>query len=326
MLEIILISIAIIVLSIIVLYNAFPAFVFHKSLWGFSKFGRFSEKTIEIDGIAHSYFDNHKKNKPIAIFLHGFTDKKESWFPFILLLAHRYRIIMPDLIGHGKNVKDENISYTFEMQAKFVQHFASALNIQKFHLVGVSMGGAVAGKFAELYQENLLSLTMMSNAGINGNLQPSKMEHLLLKFESYEDKKREIPILPLDMSNKSMKLFKEYLFYNKTIVPNKMFREFMRNAVQNRDFYIKIIEDFLDTESGKFIDPIDEHLKDIHCPVLVIWGKEDAILHHSSVDILKQNLPNQPEVLILDKCGHGSFIEHPTKVKKVLCAFLDKHS
>ncbi len=100
---------------------------------------------------------------PTVIFLHGFTLDHRMWqsqIPLATEFGNKRNIIALDALGHGRSDAPET-GYSRAHRIEDVRQFADALGIERFHLVGHSMGGATAIGFALKHPERLLSMTLI---------------------------------------------------------------------------------------------------------------------------------------------------------------------
>lgn len=283
-------------------------------------------RTIDINGYEINYFDNERADAAVLVLLHGFSDTKESWFPVCNELAKSYRIIAPDMIGHGENKKDASQNHSLQNQADNINEFLAALNIEKAHFIGVSMGGGVSANFAIQHPERTQSISLISPAGINGHANVSKTNTYMQQFATLEEKRANLPMLPTQLDKESLNEFKEYIFYDGSSLPNHIFKEFIRHSVENRIFYLEVLDDFVVPETGEFINGLDGKLNQINCPVLIVWGKQDPLIDVSSAQVFMDSLPQTPELHILDQCGHAPTFEKDKETEAILTAFLAKHA
>ena len=244
--------------------------------------------------------------------------------PFVNKISKDYRIILLDLLGHGDNNRDFKTSHDFVTQANFVNDVTSELNLDKFDVIGISMGGGVAGQFAANFKEKTNSLTLISTAGINDYATPSKMDELMVTKATLEQKKDEFPLLPHKVTKSSLGDFKQYLFYKNMFIPLRLFKVYLNNTVENRDFYIKVLEDFLYADVNVFKNPLNDVLPEIECPINVIWGKQDPLLSSSCVNVITDILDNNLDVTVIDNCGHATIAEQPKETLIAVTTFLDK--
>lgn len=111
---------------------------------------------ILINNFRTSYSD-YGQGLPV-ILLHGFPLSREIWTPQIDAISSRYRLIIPDLRGHGASEATPG-PYTMDLLADDIVALIEGLNLrQKVVLGGLSMGGYVAMAFARRYPEHLAGL------------------------------------------------------------------------------------------------------------------------------------------------------------------------
>jgi pimeloyl-ACP methyl ester carboxylesterase len=77
-----------------------------------------------------------------------------------------YRVIMPDQIGFGKSSKPEHYHFTFHQLARNTRDLLDSLGIERVHVLGHSMGGMVATRFALMFPDSTASLTLMNPLGL----------------------------------------------------------------------------------------------------------------------------------------------------------------
>ncbi|NJK87632.1 MAG: alpha/beta fold hydrolase [Bacteroidales bacterium] len=93
------------------------------------------------------------------VFLHGYLESLDIWEPFTDKLKNTFRIIRIDIPGHGRSgILDE--THTMNKMAEAVKYVVENLSIEKFILVGHSMGGYVTLAFANLFSEMLLGFVL----------------------------------------------------------------------------------------------------------------------------------------------------------------------
>jgi pimeloyl-ACP methyl ester carboxylesterase len=183
------------------------------------------------------------------------------------------------------------------------------------------MGGGIAGELAARYPGQLRSVTFISPAGIHDCSFPSAMDSLMSRYTGVEEKKKHFPLLPETYSRANVALFKRYIFHGSFFAPNRLFRVYMSDILENRDFYIDVLGDFVDIESGDFIDPLDDELEAIRCPVNIIWGRQDPLLHYSCHEKMLEYLPVKPYLTLIEDCGHATIAEKPKLTARAMKRF-----
>ncbi len=96
------------------------------------------------------YYDT-KEEKPVIICIHGMYGRAETWSDFIIHYADRYRVIAPDLRGHGRSSKPDGY-YTIDEMGEDIRELMEMLGIEHAILVGHSMGGGIVGYLAARYR------------------------------------------------------------------------------------------------------------------------------------------------------------------------------
>lgn len=154
--------------------------VFDKDLTGFEypfdvKMFKFTSQnqTLEM-----AYMDLNQKSKNIIVLLHGKNFSGFYWEKIANELVKRnYRVIIPDQIGFGKSSKPMSYQFSFYNLALNTHKLLSSLGVNKYKLVGHSMGGMLATHYTYLYPSEVTKLIMINPIG----LEP------YLKYVEYKD-------------------------------------------------------------------------------------------------------------------------------------------
>ena len=121
---------------------------------------------IDIGGArAHVRDEGNKDGIPIVL-IHGSMGSLHMWEGWVDQLKDRARLISVDLPGHGLTGAWPREEYTIEAYADFIEVLADTLNLDRFALVGHSMGGAVAWTFAATRPDRVSQLILVDSAGI----------------------------------------------------------------------------------------------------------------------------------------------------------------
>jgi len=99
------------------------------------------------------------------VLLHGFTGDSSTWTPFCDKWGGHSRLIIPDIIGHGKTDSPHDASrYQIESAARDIKEILDQLGIKQIDLLGYSMGGRLALTFAILFPEYVRKLILESSS------------------------------------------------------------------------------------------------------------------------------------------------------------------
>lgn len=123
-----------------------------------------TEKAAEDTPIV--YYVSGEDNSECIVFLHAAFADHTQFNPQVNALSEKYRVIVPDLIGHGKSQhiqKGDNI----DQMADYIKVILDSENVRKAHLAGVSLGAVVVQDFANKYPERLKSIACFGGYDIN---------------------------------------------------------------------------------------------------------------------------------------------------------------
>lgn len=105
---------------------------------------------VEANGICIYYETDGPEEAPVLLLLHGALQSGESLAPLRRALKPYFRLLVPDLRGHGKTDNPDG-NLTDERMAADVKAFAEALERPPYMVCGYSMGGSVALRLAHAY-------------------------------------------------------------------------------------------------------------------------------------------------------------------------------
>lgn len=116
--------------------------------------------------ILHSTTLQQESRGDVLLLIHGMGSASTAWKPITEKLADRFTIVMVDLPGHGKTPMDESQQMDPYSLAKSVFETMESLGIQRFHIVGNSLGGWIALEMAAMHPEAVASLIGLAPAGL----------------------------------------------------------------------------------------------------------------------------------------------------------------
>lgn len=120
------------------------------------------EETLYIDGRGIHYVDEGQG--PPLLLIHGLAGSAANFQAIIPLLSQHFRVVAPDLLGFGLSDRPPDGDYSHRGQARLLRHFMERLGILKVSLLGHSLGGLVALRFASLFPERVDRLILVCSA------------------------------------------------------------------------------------------------------------------------------------------------------------------
>ena len=260
---------------------------------------------IQVDDHQLVYLEGGKGET--ILFVHGFGTDKDSWATFLPAFSGSYRLIVPDLPGFGETSGPDTAGYDIPSQVKRFARFIDTAGLDSFHLIGVSMGGYISAYYASEYPEKVQSLTLIDTAGVTSRI-PS---HIWQRYKTDGE------ILLLYRTPEQFDRFLSALFHHPPFIPLRFKEYFAERGARNYDYHKKILNQMVD--GG--MNLLESRLPRIRARTLLIWGKDDRIIHVSSVEKFKKGIKDCRTV-IMDNCGHVPYLECPEKSKQAYREFL----
>jgi pyruvate dehydrogenase E2 component (dihydrolipoamide acetyltransferase) len=258
-------------------------------------------ETVEVAGRRIRFLKAGDAEGEPVIFLHGFGGDLNNWMFNQTDIAERRTTYALDLPGHGGSAKDVGEG-TVPALAEAVLGFMEALGIGRAHLVGHSMGGAIALELARHHPEKVASATLVCPAGLGPDI---SMEYINGFIEANRRKKME-PVLQM-------------LVHDPKMVTGEMIEDVLKfKRLDGVDAALKKLRDNLFT-GGRQAHQLRDTLGDVQVPVQVIWGADDRIVpaKHS------EGLPGKVKVTVLPSAGHLAHMEKSKEVTDLILAQLD---
>ena len=300
----IILTIAVVVAVIVaMLYFAAPAYLYNKAIKGLRKDAGLTIKSVNIPAFKIVYAEGGVGDT--IIMLHGFGGSKDNWLWFAKYFTPNYRVIIPDLPGFGESSKPQDAKYNIMSQVERLNLFVKELNLTKFHIVGNSMGGNIAGNYAADFPEMVNTLALFDSVGVNA---PIKNEYSLLWEKGIH------PLIVKDV--KDYDRFLEFVWKKPPQMPSFIKQYLAKQAVAAGSLNNKIGNDVW--TDGLILE---SKLNKITVPTLIVWGDSDKIIHISSVQIFKKNIKNSQSAIIKE-CGHVPMMEKPQETASIYQDFL----
>ncbi len=255
--------------------------------------------SAQIDDITMTYLERPGTG-PAVMLVHGFSANKDTWLRFAAELPADYRIIAPDLAGHGDSSAPLNGNYNLLRQAERLHALAAHLNLQRFHILGSSMGGAISAIYASQHPDQIASLTLMNAAGVDA---PEPSEYMQALAEGRN------PLIATDED--SFEYRWDFLMSRPPLLPWPLRPALVRDTLKRQAINEAIFAGMLATREQLADSDFDQQLTaKVTMPVLIIWGAEDRVLDVSAAAAFKQRLP-QAETEIYQGIGHLPMFENP---------------
>ena len=121
--------------------------------------------------MAYSYLAG-SEGKPVVVLLHGKNFNGDYWAPTARFLNQLgYGVLIPDQVGFGKSSKPEHYQFSFPALATHTRNLMTSLEIDRAVVMGHSMGGMLASRFALMYPQTVRQLILVNPIGLENYLE-----------------------------------------------------------------------------------------------------------------------------------------------------------
>jgi pimeloyl-ACP methyl ester carboxylesterase len=277
-----------------------------------------------------AYMDVVPKNAngQTVLLLHGKNFCSAYWESTIRALVSRgYRAIVPDQIGFGKSSKPAHFQFTFQELATDTKAILDSLHIDKVSVVGHSIGGMLATRFALMFPDRVERLVLVNPIGL-------------------EDWKRLIPYKTIDklyadelkLTPDAVRSYMQKNYFGGTWKPEyeslvEIQAGWIRGPDWNRMAWLSAL-----TTDMAFTQPVLYEFGDLKMPVLLIIGQKDstALGKAWAPAVVKDRLGNYPELgrrtkaaipgcrlVEIEGAGHLPQVQHFDAYWQALKGFLE---
>lgn len=247
-----------------------------------------------------------------VLFGHSYLWDSSMWEPQIKELSASYRCIVPDLWGHGRSDPPPQSPYSIEALAEDAWELAQALKLERFAVVGLSVGGMWAVHLALAHPEAVAALVLMDTY-----VGPEPKESAARYFQMIGMVEK-LGRIPPQMLDALLPLF----FSPATLQRSPKFVEEFRSQLTS--IPPERIPGILALGKGIFSrNSVLERLGEIKAPTLIIVGKDDRSRPPHEAQKMAELIPGARLEIIPD-AGHISNLEKPEEVTALLKAFLSE--
>lgn len=270
------------------------------------------------NGLKVHWRDEGCRECPALILLHGSNASLHTWEPLIARLGDKYRIITYDQPGHGLTGPHPKDDYNAAGMFEALDAVIAASGADRFTLGGNSMGGWVSWRYALAKPEKIEALILIDAAGMplraGETAPPLNLGFRIMRNPMLRPLAEQIT--PRSLVKKSL----QQTVSKKDIVTEEVvdrYWELLRFPGNRRATALRAAAD----REPSMADRIG----DIAVPTLIIWGKDDQLIHVSAATTFKERLP-QAELALFDGVGHIPMEEAPDDTAGAIDAFLTNHS
>ncbi len=259
-------------------------------------------RDLDVDGIRLHVAEAGEG--PALVLLHGLSATHANWEHTIPAFADRWRVIAPDLPGHGRSAKPD-APYSIDFYAGVIRSLGRALGVHEAVVVGNSLGGQIAIELALSYPTWTRALVLAAPAGSFG---PLRVLGPVLGV-----------VTPPAVLRFSLPRTLERCFYDHAHPALDMRRRILAERLAAADF-----PDFARAVSRSITGALrgsGQPLERLTQPTLLVWGRDDRTLPLWNSRWFLRAVPHA-RFVALERCGHLPMLEHASHFNRLMAEFL----
>jgi pimeloyl-ACP methyl ester carboxylesterase len=269
---------------------------------------------LELHGDRVAYRDVGRG--PVLLLIHGMAGSSATWQSIIPQLSKKYRVIAPDLLGHGKSAKPRG-DYSLGAFAVWLRDLLDELGVRRATVIGQSLGGGIAMQFAYQHRDYCERLVLIGSGGLGPDLSP------LLRVLAAPGAEFVLPVVaPQPVLNLGNKLG-TWLSSAGIQAPRagQMWQAYSSLSDPGaRQAFLRTLRSVVD-HRGQAVSALNKLHLTADLPTLLIWGDRDRIIPVSHAYAAHDALTGS-RLEVLDGVGHFPHAEAPTAVANILEDFI----
>lgn len=231
---------------------------------------------------------------PPVLFLHGSGPGASGWSNFNgnypEIAARGFRTLVPDALGFGWSSKPTDATYAVTWLNDAVRRFLDSLGVDRCAIVGNSMGGAMAIRFALDFPERVSQLVLMAPGGLESRETYMQMAGIQGMMRTVFSRQGYTP--------ENIRALFSLQLYDPSLITEALVEERLEIArLQPRRVFETLN-----------VPDMSGEVEGLQMPVFALWGREDQFCPVSGAATLARACPDA-RVLTLTRCGHWVMVE-----------------
>lgn len=250
--------------------------------------------------------------------VHGWLSHAGIWRQTIASFLHNHYCISIDLLGHGHSDKPQDGDYSIGAQADRIQRVAWELGLERYTLLGHSMGGMISLMIA-LENPDAVERLILVAPVVDGKLSPYVRSFLKPVYRIGMNAK-----VVWDVSRASLlrldwyqRIFDGPLFYDRSQLTSDRIIDWEMATIEGIE--VAAFKDLVAIEETDLTDEMHR----ISCPTHVIFGAFDQTVPIENGHLLHDTIPGA-KLVIIEECGHVPMVERPIEYLDTLRGILPR--
>ncbi|MGB6209803.1 alpha/beta fold hydrolase [Mycobacterium sp.] len=271
-------------------------------------------KFLELHGDRVAYRD--AGDGEVLLLIHGMAGSSATWRSVLPQLSKKFRVIAPDLLGHGESAKPRS-DYSLGAFAVLLRDFLDELGVGQATVVGQSLGGGVAMQFVYQHPDYGKRLVLISSGGLGPDV------GWILRLLSAPGAELVLPIIApkpvLTVGNKLRSWFSGAGIHSPRGAETWSAYSSLADR-QARESFLKTLRSVVDYR-GQAVSALNRLHARADLPVMAIWGDRDNIIPVEHAYAI-HNARTDTRLEVLPGVGHYPQVEAPNEVVELIEDFI----
>ena len=271
-------------------------------------------KYLELHGNRLAYQDEGQGDA--ILLLHGMAGSSQTWRSVIRPLSRKYRVIAPDLLGHGSSAKPRS-DYSLGAFAVLLRDLLDELGVARTTVVGHSLGGGVAMQFVYQHPDYCERLVLIGSGGLGPDV------GWTLRLLSAPGAELIMPIIapqPVLTAGEKVRSW-----FAKMGIESPRGGEIWNayssfSDAETRQAFLRTLRSVVDYR-GQAVSALNRLNVRADMPIMAIWGEQDAIIPVQHAYAALEARPDA-RIEVMPGVGHFPQVERPTEVVDLIDDFI----
>jgi pimeloyl-ACP methyl ester carboxylesterase len=255
---------------------------------------------------------------PLVVLIHGITSTSHVWVDAMAMLAERFTVVAPDLIGHGRSAKPRG-DYSLGAYASGGRDLLGVLGFERGTVVGHSLGGGIALQFAYQFPEYCERLVLVSSGGLGTEVHP------LLRAGALPGSELVMPLIAPNWAVRAGAAVGEFL-QRFGVQAGPDLAEALRGYASLADHearaaFLQTLRAVIDLE-GQRVSATDRLYLAERLPTLLIWGTDDPIIPVEHGRAAVERIPGS-RLVEFPGTGHWPQLDDPERFVAEITEFVE---
>jgi pimeloyl-ACP methyl ester carboxylesterase len=272
-------------------------------------------KYLDLHGEPVAYRDEGSGDE-VLLLIHGMAGSSRTWHGVLPALSAKYRVIAPDLPGHGQSSKPRG-DYSLGAFAAFLRDLLRELDIERVTVVGQSLGGGVAMQFSYQHPEYCERLVLIGSGGLGPDV------NWTLRLLSAPGSEFVLPIIAPRPVLRVGDTIRSWFAAAGVRSPraDESWQAYSSLADrETRQAFLRTLRSVVDYR-GQAVSALNRLYLNSALPTLLIWGDADKIIPVAHGYAAHEAIPGS-RLEVLSGVGHYPHAEAPESVVAILDDFL----